>query len=955
MANISAPGVEVRVINESITVPSSGATTPLIVAATHRNKQNPSGAIATSTTADTAGSVTQINGRGDLLEFFGRPHFETIGGTVRQGYETNEYGLHAAWQALGIANTVHVLTADVDLAELKPQNSEPTRPPESGTHWLDLNNIQVGLFKWNKNANSWEEQEVEILNDKPGNGNVQPMANGIANPRNSYGQDGDYVIVTSITPIVVYEKLGGQWHMLGSETHPKDFQFNPHTRIPKLRSDGSPLEDGDLFVKTTVPNNGSYYDVSTYNSDNGQFITKDAPLFVMNDAATEYYENINSLEEGMIYVQFDNENHLNPDFSYNKSRPRESDGVAVFTIRRYNGYSNTTAVSSLDIPDIDLNNYPTSKILINDVEFTFDISTSSDGSVITAKDIGQTLQSSSELKNLGIRVELTSENKRIRLINRKGRDITVQNVGKVNVDWEPNTMSDVASVLGFGYNINSGEQIFRKTNWEPLEYEASYNEPVRKPEQGSLWYNNDLRAELLESYYDSNDDSVKWRTHSWSEGNGSNTNNNLWIRGTEPSNPNDGDVWIDSSDLENYPIIHQYRDGNWVTLDNTDQTTTEGVIFSNYSAHPPFDEDGNERSESAVRSDLVPNPENYPEGILLFNMDYSTGNVKEYQDTGEWLSVSGNRPDGSPYMGRKAQRRIVVRAMKQALQNSKAVRARERYFNIFTATGYPELLPDLNSLNQQRKRTGFVIGSSPMRLEDDGNAVYNWANNTNDALENGEEGLVSMDNMSAVWGLAGFQSNADGFNVAVPSDVMALQVLLQNDRQAYPWFAPAGDRRGLIPNTTSIGFVTNSYQFEAAEMNDGLIETMYENNINPIYDDGGIKAMGQKTLTNVSSAMDRINVARLVAYLRYMLPRITRPFIFQPNDSQTRQAATNVVEKFLADIVEKRGISDFAVVCDSSNNTPARIEQNELWIDVSINPIYSVEFIVIPVRLQGAS
>ena len=954
MANINAPGVEVRVIDESITVPSAGATTPLIVAATRRNKTNPSGDIASSTLAEAGGDLTLLTSRSDLLQLFGRPYFRTIGGTVQQGYETNEYGLHAAWQALGISSNIYVLNADVDTAELEPQSEEPTRAPEGGTHWVDLRELNVGLFRYNGANRTWEGQEVFILNDRPGTGNVNNIANGIANPRNSFGANGDYVIVTSVSPMVVYEKVGGDWIMLGAENHPNDFQFAPHTKIPTTKGDGSTsLSDGDTYIKTTIPNNGARFDLSAYNENSGQFIVKETPLFVLNDDATKYYRNLNELQEGSAFVKIDHEGALNPNFNPSPSRPKASDGVAVFTLKRHNGSSNVVAESSNDIPEIVLNDTPQSKVLINNIEFTFDLSTSSNGTVITAEDIVQVLQNSSELKNLNIRIELFSNSKRIRLINRDGLDIVVKNVGEPNTDWTPNGMSDTASVLGFGYSVSGGQNMFRKSNWESLDFESSFEEPRQETEVGTLWFNDNLRVEMLESYFDANDNQVKWQPHSWSEDTEGDLNHKLTIRGAEPENPSNGDIWIDSTDQDNYPLIRQYRNSGWIELDNTDQTTTEGVLFSNYSYEAPFDENGNARPQSAVQESLVPNAENYPEGILMFNMDYSTNNVKEYQGNGTWLSVAGNRPDGSPYMGRKAQRRIVVRAMREALSFSKAIRSRERNFNLLTATGYPELLSDLNALNLERKQTAFVIGSSPMRLEDSGNEVQNWLLNENNALEDGEEGLITKNNMSAVWGFAGMQTSSSGRLVGVPSDTMALQVILQNDRQSYPWFAPAGDQRGLIPNTTGIGFITDNFQFQSAEIDDGLLGTMYTNNLNPIYDDGGIKAFGQKTLTDVSSSMDRINVARLVAHLRYQLPRITRPFLFQPNDSQTRQAVVNIVEKFLADIVEKRGIQDFVVVADSSNNTPTRIDRNELWVDVSLVPTRATEWIIIPVRLQN--
>jgi phage tail sheath protein FI len=100
-----------------------------------------------------------------------------------------------------------------------------------------------------------------------------------------------------------------------------------------------------------------------------------------------------------------------------------------------------------------------------------------------------------------------------------------------------------------------------------------------------------------------------------------------------------------------------------------------------------------------------------------------------------------------------------------------------------------------------------------------------------------------------------------------------------------------------------------------------------------------------------ASALDRINVARLVAYIRRQLTVAARPFVFEPNDATTRKEISGVVESLMLDLVAKRGLYDYLVVCDESNNTPARIDRNELWIDVAIEPVKAAEFIYIPVRI----
>ena len=94
-----------------------------------------------------------------------------------------------------------------------------------------------------------------------------------------------------------------------------------------------------------------------------------------------------------------------------------------------------------------------------------------------------------------------------------------------------------------------------------------------------------------------------------------------------------------------------------------------------------------------------------------------------------------------------------------------------------------------------------------------------------------------------------------------------------------------------------------------------------------------------------------MNVVRLINYLRYNFDVIAKPFLFEPNDRQTRDSVTSTFERFLADLVGLRALYEFAVVCDESNNTPTRIDRNELWVDVAIKPVKAIEFIFIPIRV----
>jgi phage tail sheath protein FI len=183
---------------------------------------------------------------------------------------------------------------------------------------------------------------------------------------------------------------------------------------------------------------------------------------------------------------------------------------------------------------------------------------------------------------------------------------------------------------------------------------------------------------------------------------------------------------------------------------------------------------------------------------------------------------------------------------------------------------------------------------------------------------------------------------------------MMVRTIIRSDQQSYPWFAPAGTQRGVVDNAQQLGYIDAiTGEFITIGVRQGLRDVLYQNNVNPItYLPGvGITNFGNKTLQGTATALDRINVARLVAFLRGRLQEIGKQYLFQPNDQITRQSIANNITSLMIDLIAKRGIYDYLVVCDSSNNTPARIDRNELWVDVAIEPVKAVEFIYIPLRI----
>jgi hypothetical protein len=413
-------------------------------------------------------------------------------------------------------------------------------------------------------------------------------------------------------------------------------------------------------------------------------------------------------------------------------------------------------------------------------------------------------------------------------------------------------------------------------------------------------------------------------------------------------------------------------------LDNSDQTGSTGVLFAdarwatNGTTNPAND------PIPSISSLLVsnyldldaPTPSTYPSGMLLFNTRRSGYNVKQYRvnyfnsitfpdealptETSAWVSDSGLQSNGAPYMGRKAQRNMVVQSLRSVIDTNTDIRDEDNFFNLMATPNYPELQPNMVVLNADRGETGYIIGDTPMRLPADATAIQAWATNAAGATSTGEEGCVTRNTYLGLFYPSGITSDLSGNLVAVPSSHMMLRTFLRNDSVSYPWLAAAGTRRGTIDNATNIGYLDSATgEFITIKTRVGIRDVLYINFINPMVFFTGIGLLnyGNKTSFNSQSALDRTNVARLVAYIRRQLTIAARPFVFEPNDSITRQQIAAVVQSLFIDLVAKRGIYDYIVVCDESNNTPARIDRSELWIDVAIEPVKAAEFIYIPVRI----
>ena len=189
----------------------------------------------------------------------------------------------------------------------------------------------------------------------------------------------------------------------------------------------------------------------------------------------------------------------------------------------------------------------------------------------------------------------------------------------------------------------------------------------------------------------------------------------------------------------------------------------------------------------------------------------------------------------------------------------------------------------------------------------------------------------------------------------VPPTVAMMGVLASSQAQSHLWFAPAGFNRGGLSDGAAGIPVTNVSQKLTSKERDSL----YESNINPIasFPSSGIVVFGQKTLQERQSALDRINVRRLVIYLKKQISILSTQILFEQNVQSTWNRFTSVVEPFLSNVKVQFGITDYRLILDESTTTPDLIDQNIMYAKIMVKPARAIEYIAIDfvIASTGAS
>ena len=213
---------------------------------------------------------------------------------------------------------------------------------------------------------------------------------------------------------------------------------------------------------------------------------------------------------------------------------------------------------------------------------------------------------------------------------------------------------------------------------------------------------------------------------------------------------------------------------------------------------------------------------------------------------------------------------------------------------------------------------------------------------TTDQTNNIIRFFSSLSSSSFAFFDSGYKYTYDRFNnqfryIPTNGDIAGLMVRTEIDQ--FPWYSPAGQQRGVLNNAIKLAYNPNKAQRDS----------LYEARVNSIVTLPGVGTVlyGDRTGLNFASAFDRINVRRLFLTVEKALEGLANDQLFEFNDEITRSSFTNAVEPYLRDVQAKRGLYDFRVICDSSNNTPEVVDNNEFRADIFLKPTKSINYVTL--------
>jgi len=550
-------------------------------------------------------------------------------------------------------------------------------------------------------------------------------------------------------------------------------EISKHTEVPQWKSRGAtPRPSGSVWIKTTEPNLGARWRVNVYNETTQLWDAVEAPLYANNQSALAGLDvtggGIN-LPVNTVYVQSSLDETTQPIATFRVMR-RARSGATTFSTGAI-GSGTLTAGSKTFV----LGASRTGQSGIYGVASNASITITYTAAGTTAD--AATLAGAINSANVSDVTAAVTNDNRVVISHARGGEIRFASADAVALGLPGNTNV---------YAVATGVFTHIASNWIPRtfagnsrSYYISEDAPQTLVADGELWYSSVV-------------DEVDLMIHNGTTWVGYGTVyplsdvNGAIVSASEPTTLSDGataiganqdgQIWVDTSDLENYPVVKRWNGDllKWETLDKSDQTTENGVLFADarWSTSGANDEPAtitalNRGTGSDFLDVDAPDPALYPRGMILWNLRRSGFNVKKFvrnyidltADNGRmadvtmsgyyphrWVTESGNQPDGSGSFGRKAQRKVIQQSLQALVNSNEDLRDTEvRTFNLMACPGYPELIGEMVTLNYDRGLTAFVVGDTPPRLTPDATTINDWGNNVALSLQDDDNGLVSFD------------------------------------------------------------------------------------------------------------------------------------------------------------------------------------------------------------------
>jgi phage tail sheath protein FI len=247
------------------------------------------------------------------------------------------------------------------------------------------------------------------------------------------------------------------------------------------------------------------------------------------------------------------------------------------------------------------------------------------------------------------------------------------------------------------------------------------------------------------------------------------------------------------------------------------------------------------------------------------------------------------------------------------------------------------------------KTTDFLVLLAPPVAVGNSAAAIDWTNGKSGSTAGSRSTSIISSYAAVYYPHLKVFSIHDGKDIWYDPTIFAARQMAHTDNVSDSWFAPAGFVRGKLSKPSEV----------EVKLNQGDRDSLYSggNIINPIasFPQQGITIFGQRTAQRTSTALDRINVRRLMIYIKKVALASAQRIVFEPNDEFTWAQVEALVNPFLDDIKRRRGITEFRVVCDNTTNTPVRVDRNELWCKVLLKPTKTAEVIVFELNLTNQS